>query len=296
MNLALSAIEQGLIYAVLAIGVYISYKILKISDLTVESSFPFGALLYARFAYMGTDPVIGTILVLVVGSLTGLLTALLHIGLKIEALLAGILSMTMLYSINLKINGDPNASLVGERTIFETSFTENELLNRIIILIAVVLIIKLLVDVFMKTEVGYLLVTTGDNKSLVKSLGQNSNLYVVLGLMLANGLVALSGALLAQANEFGDVTMGQSIIVDALASIIIGDTLLRRVNLKGTTRAIMGAIIYRGISALAIDLGFLPQDLKLVKGAIVVLFIAYNNGYAFVQTKRKMRGLEHARD
>ena len=289
MELALSALEQGLIYSVLAMGVFISYKILKVSDLTVESSFPFGALLFAKLITMGLNPIVATVLVFVIGTLTGLLTALLHIGLKVDALLAGILTMTMLYSVNLKINGYPNVSLVGEKLIFDFTITGNELLDKIIVLLIIIAIVKTIIDLFLKTEYGYLLITTGDNKTLVKSLGQNVNKYIVLGLMLANGLVALSGSLLAQSNSFADITMGQSIIVDALAAIIIGDTILRSKNLKGTTRAIIGAVIYRAIGAIAIDMGLIPQDLKLIKGIIVVLFIAYNNGYAKVQNKKKGR-------
>lgn len=286
MNLGLSAIEQGLIYSILAMGVYISYKILKISDLSVEGSFPFGALLFAKLASSGLDPVISTISIFLIGSIVGLMTALIHIGLKIEALLAGILTMTMMYSINLKLNGSPNVSLVNNSLLFDFSFTGNELLDRIIVLLFIVLLIKILIDTYLKTESGYMLITTGDNKSLVKTLGQSSNKYIIIGLMLANGLVALSGSLQAQSNRFADITMGQSIIVDALASIIIGDTIFRKLNLKGSTRAILGAIIYRIIGAIAIDRGLVPQDLKLVKGLIVILFIAYNNVYENIKNRR----------
>lgn len=289
MGLALSALEQGLIYSVLAMGVYISFKILKISDLTVESSFPFGALVFARFALTGVNPILSTMIVFLAGSLAGLITALIHLSLKIEAILAGILTMTMLYSINLKVNSKPNVSLSGEKILFSTVITGNELIDKIIVLIIIVSIIKIIIDTFLKTETGYLLITTGDNKSLVKSLGQSSKKYTILGLMLANGLVALSGSLLAQSNGFADITMGQSIIVDALAAIIIGDSLLRSKNIKGTTRAIIGAIIYRSIGAIAIDLGLVPQDLKLIKGVIVILFIAYNNGYEKFKNKWKYK-------
>ncbi|MDO5719006.1 MAG: ABC transporter permease [Tissierellia bacterium] len=280
MNLALTTIEQGLIYSVLAMGVYFTYKILDIADLSVEGSFPFGALLFAKLVSSGVDPIIGTILTFIIGTLTGLLTSALFISLRIKALLAGILTMTMLYSINLRLNGKPNISLTDQKLIFDYLNTGNKYIDKLIILIIIVAISKFLIDKFLKTEAGYLLVATGDNESLVRSLGESSNKYKIMGLMISNGLVALSGALLAQTNKFADITMGVSIIVAALASIIIGDTIFRHRKLRGTTRAIIGAIIYRIIGTIALKIGLSPQDLRLINGLIVVVFIAYNNFYS----------------
>ncbi len=289
MNLALTTLEQGLIYSVLAMGVYFSYKILDIADLSVEGSFPFGALLFAKFASMGLDPLIGTILTFLIGTLTGLLTASLFISLRIKELLAGILTMTMLYSINLRLNGKPNVSIPNEKLIFNYLSTGNKYIDKIVILLIIVIIAKLVIDRFLQTESGYMLIATGDNESLVKSLGENSNKYKIIGLMISNALVALSGALMAQANKFADITMGVSIIVAALASIIIGDTIFRNKNLKGSTRAIIGAVIYRIIGTVALKMGLSPQDLRLVNGLIVVVFIAYNNAYAGFLAKRLLR-------
>ncbi|NMB09285.1 MAG: ABC transporter permease, partial [Tissierellia bacterium] len=243
--------------------------------------------LFAKLATSGMNPIISCLIVFVVGTFTGLLTALLHIKLKIEALLAGILSMTILYSINLRINGKPNVPLSGAKSIFDINISGNSYVDKIIVVFVLVMIIKFVLDWFLKTETGYLVIATGDNKSLVRSLGENSNKYIIIGLMLSNGLIALSGALLAQSSGFADITMGVSIIVVALASIIIGDTIFRDDVVKGTTKVIIGAIIYKIIGAIALKLGLKPTDFRMVNGIIVVLFIAYNNLQSGFLAKRK---------
>ncbi|NLY45814.1 MAG: ABC transporter permease [Tissierella sp.] len=271
MKLLLTSVEQGLIFAVLAMGVFLTYKILDIADLSVEGTFPFGAFLFARFVSSGINPILSTFLAFCLGSLAGLLTTTLFTRLKIKPILAGILTMTILYSVNLKINGKSNIPLFSYGSIYDLGST-------LLILIIIVLIVKILLDLFLKTETGYLLIATGDNEVLVKSLGENSNKYKLIGLMLANGLVALSGALMAQHQGFVDITMGAGIIVVALASIIIGDTIKKNSNiLKNTTRAIIGAIIYKIIGGIAIDLGLNPNDLRAINAIIVIVFIAYNN-------------------
>ena len=270
-SLVMTSIEQGLIFAVLAIGVFLTYKVLDISDLSVEGTFPMGAFVFAKLISMGIDPITSTLMGFVFGSLAGLLTALLYIKLKIQPLLASILTMTILYSVNLRINGRANIPLFSYDSIFDIG-------PSLIVLIVIVLIIKIVLDQFLKTEAGYLLIATGDNETLVKSLGVDSNKYKLIGLMLANGFVGLSGALMAQMQGFADITMGSSIIVVALASIIIGDTIRKSSNkIKGTTRAILGAIAYKIIGGIAIDLGLSPTDLKAISAIIVIVFIAYNN-------------------
>ena len=239
ISLLVTSIEQGLIFAVLAMGVFLTYKVLDLSDLSVEGTFPLGAFIFARFISMGADPITSTLLAFAFGSLAGLMTSMLFIKLKIKPLLAGILTMTMLYSVNLRINGKGNIPLFSYGSVFDLG-------SSFLVLAVIVLVIKVLLDIFLKTETGYLLIATGDNESLVRALGQSSNKYKIIGLMIANGLVALSGALMAQINGFVDITMGNSIIVVALASIIIGDTIRKSSSfLKGTTRAIIGAIIYK---------------------------------------------------
>lgn len=270
-SLIMTSLEQGLIFAILAMGVFLTYKILDIADLSVEGTFPFGAFIFARFITMGVDPLVSTLLAFCFGTLAGLMTSVLFIKLKIKPLLAGILTMTMLYSINLRINGKANIPLFKFDSVFDLG-------PSLLVLLVMVLLIKVLLDQFLKTETGYLLIATGDNESLVRSLGANSNKYKIIGLMLANGLVALSGALMAQMQGFVDITMGSSIIVVALASIIIGDTIRKNSNiLNNTTRAILGAVIYKIMGGIAIDLGLAPTDLKAISATIVIVFIAYNN-------------------
>lgn len=282
-SLIITSIEQGLIFAVLAIGVLLTYKILDIADLSVEGTFPLGAFVFAKFISMGINPIISTLLAFIAGSLGGLLTAILFTKLRIKPLLSGILTMTILHSVNLRINGKSNIPLFSYDSIFD-------LANSLLILIIIVLFLKIIMDSFLKTETGYLLIATGDNEALVKSLGQSSNKYKIIGLMLSNGLIALSGALMAQIQGFADITMGSSIIVVALASIIIGDTIIKSSDkLKHTTRAITGAVIYKIIWGIAIEYGLQPGDLKAVSAIIVIGFLSYNNFFGDVinLTKRK---------
>lgn len=295
MNLALATLEQGLIYAILAMGVYISFKILNTPDMTVEGSFPFGALITASLLLRGVHPVVATLIAMVLGVIPGMISAILAIKLKIMELLAGILTMTMMYSINLRLNGKPNVPFTKSENIFSLIDLGNSYLNKIVILLVVVILLKILLDRFFKTKMGYMLITTGDNETLVKALGESANKYKILGLGLANGLVALSGSLFAQSLKFGDTQMGIGVLVIALASIIIGDTLFRERNISGTTRAIMGAVIYKVIGTLAIEAGLSPHDLKLTNGIIVIGFIAYNNSYAHIK-KQFTGGRKDAED
>jgi len=270
-SLIITSIEQGLIFAVLAMGIFITYKILDMADLSVEGTFPFGAFIFAKLVSTGVNPFISTILAFGIGSLAGLMTAVLFIKLKIKPLLAGILTMTTLYSINLRINGKSNIPLFNFESVFDIG-------PALLILVVTVMAIKITLDQFLKTEIGYLLIATGDNESLVKSLGANSNKFKTIGLMLSNGLIAFSGALMAQYQGFADISMGTGIIVIGLASIIIGDTIKKDSSIfNSTTRAILGAIIYKIIGGIAIDLGLSPNDLKAISAIIVILFIAYNN-------------------
>ncbi|MGO1580671.1 MAG: ABC transporter permease [Peptoniphilaceae bacterium] len=274
VSVLISSLEMGLIFSVLAMGVMLTYKVLDIADLSVEGTFPLGAFVFAFTIIKGIDPFISSLIAFIAGLVAGLITFLLYKKLKIEAILAGILTMTMLYSINLRITGSPNITLYD----YDSIFTKLGFANKLLVLLVIVIIIKLILDTYFKTEKGYLLIVTGDNESLVKSLGKNPDFYTMLGLMLANGLVALSGSLMSQYQGFVDAQMGASIIVNALASIIIGDSFLKsNKNIKLTSRAIIGAIIYRIISGLALYAGLNPSDLKLITALIVIIFIIYNN-------------------
>ncbi|MGM0396967.1 MAG: ABC transporter permease [Bacillota bacterium] len=284
-TLIITSLEQGLIFAVLAMGVTLTYKILDIADLSVEGTFPLGAFVFAKFMMAGFSPITSSMLAFGYGTAAGLVTALLFVKLKIRPLLAGILTMTMLYSFNLRLNGKANIPLFKYDTLFSD-------ISALVLMVAVVAGVKILLDLFLKTEIGYLLIATGDNEALVRSLGENSNKYKIIGLMLANGLVALSGALMAQYQGFVDITMGASIIVVALASIIIGETVRKSSSfLNLTWRAIIGAVSYKLIGGFAIDLGMSPTDLRAISAIIVIVFITYNNfSSPFVKSIKKQGG------
>lgn len=283
-SLIITSLEQGLIFSILAMGVFITYKILDIADLSVEGTFPFGAFIFAKFMYMGVNPIISTLMAFIFGSLAGLLTSILFTKLKIKPLLSGILTMTILYSINLRTNGKANIPLFSYDSIFDFNST-------LVVLIIIVLFVKIILDQFLKTETGYLLIVTGDNESFIKALGKNSNMYKTMGMMIANGLVALSGALASQFQGFVDITMGSSIIVVALASIIIGDTINKDSNkIKNTTRAILGAIIYKFIEGIVLDLGLEPTDFKAISAIIVIIFISYNNFLVDILSFNRRKG------
>ncbi|WP_326907476.1 ABC transporter permease [Sedimentibacter sp. MB31-C6] len=283
-TLLLTSIEQGLIFSILAIGMMITFKILNFADMSVEGTFPMGAFVFAKFITAGMSPITSTILAFLLGTLAGLITYTLNIKLKIKALLSGILTMTILYSVNLRLNGKSNIGLFNYSSIFDG-------MEVVIVLVLVVVAVKTLMDMFLKTEVGYLLIATGDNETLVKSLGEDSNKYKLIGLMLSNGLVSLSGALMAQYQGFAEITMGTGIIVVAIASVIVGDTMFKKLKLKNTTRAIIGAVIYKFIGAVAIDLGLEPTDLKAINAIIVIGFLSYNTFSLDIKniTKRKVK-------
>ncbi len=272
LSMFLISLEQGLIFAVLALGVYITYKILDFPDLSVEGSFPAGAFAFAKLVTSGASLWAGLLGSLFIGALTGLITSLIFSRLRIKPLLSGILTLTLMYSVNLRINGKSNVPLFSTPTLFR-----GDILTNIVILAVIVLILKLLMDRFFRSQVGYMLLATGDNEVLVAGLGENVDTFKTVGLMISNALVALSGAIMAQNVRFADINMGASIIVIALASIIIGDTFMKNSRkIKGTTRAIYGALIYKMIGGAALYLGLAPTDLKAVNALIVIAFIAYN--------------------
>lgn len=296
MNLVLTTLEQGFIYGILAMGVYLSFKILNIPDMSVEGTFPLGALFSSFLLLKGVNPILATFLTIFVGIIPGIISALLSIKLKIIPILAGILTMTMLYSVNLRINGSPNVPITKADRIFDIISTGNSYVDKILILLSIVIVVKILIDWFLSTKMGYMLITTGDNEDLVKALGESPEKYKIIGLALANGLVALSGALFAQSMRVADSQMGVGSLVTALASIIIGDTLFRTKKIKGTNRAVLGAIIYKIIGTLAIEMGLNPHDLKLINGLIVIIFIAYNNSYGKIFVQVKKLGGKYARN
>ncbi|WP_188455105.1 ABC transporter permease [Virgibacillus oceani] len=289
------AVESGVIYALMALGVYLTFRVLDFPDLTVDGSFVTGASVAAISIMNGIPPIIATLFAAIAGFIAGCVTGLLHTKGKINALLSGILMMTALYSINLRIMGQPTSSLLNEPTVFTQlesvwaktgidsffngilSFFGAEQLpatwSIVCLMIVVTLVIKLVTDYYLKTEVGLALRAIGDNKKMIRSLSANTDTLTIVGVGLSNGLVALSGGLIAQNGGFADVNMGIGMIVIGLASVIIGEALFSTKTIGRATLAVIGgAIIYRIIVTLALEVEFLDTgDMKLITALIVIV-------------------------
>ena len=263
-----ATIEQSLIFAIMVLGVYISFRILNFPDMTVDGTFPLGAAISAKLLTLGVNPYLTLLVALVSGAAAGAITGLIHVKLKVKDLLAGILVMTALYSVNLRVMGKSNIPLFEEDNIFNTEY------SMMITIVVLILISKFILDYLLKTKFGFALKALGDNENLIVSLGLNEEKYKIYGLMIANAFVAFSGAVLAQYQGFADVGMGTGIIVIGLASIIIGDTLFgKRRRLAGTTIVIIGSILYRGVIAVTLSMGMDASDLKLITSVIVIVIL-----------------------
>lgn len=283
MNLALmGAIEQGLLFGILALGVYLTFRILNVPDLTVDGSFALGGAVAAKLIIDGYNPFIATAIAFVVGCLAGAFTGVLHTKGKVNALLAGILTMIALYSVNLRIMGKANLPLLREETLLTYTkalgipnlvISGVTLLTGVAIVFAVgVLILKLIIDWFLHTDLGLDLRATGDNPKMIRSFGVNTDSTTIIGLSLSNGLVAVSGAWLAQFQGFADVGMGIGMIVIGLASVIVGEVLFGSSSIFRVTLAVIGgSIVYRLVIALALQAGLDPSDLKLITALIVIV-------------------------
>lgn len=285
MDVLINILEQGLLFSLVSIGVYITYKILDFPDLSVDATFPLGAAISATLLVNGINPWITIIAATLCGALAGGVTAFLHVKLKITNLMAGILVMIGLYSINLRIMGKANVPLLTTKNLFGSA------VPRIVIILIAVVIVKILLDVYLKTKSGFLLRAVGDNEQVVSSLGVNKDLVKVIGLMISNGLVALAGALTAQYQGFSDVGMGTGTVVMGLAAVIIGTSLFERISfMKVTTLSILGAIIYKGAIAIVLKLGLNANDLKLMTAIIVVIALCSNNGVFKFKKKKTIIG------
>ncbi|MDR7316563.1 ABC transporter permease [Brevibacillus nitrificans] len=283
MNLAImGAIEQGLLFGILALGVYLTFRILNVPDLTVDGSFALGGAIAAKFIIDGTNPYLATLLAFVVGGVAGAFTGVLHTKGKVNALLAGILTMIALYSINLRIMGKANLPLLREDTLFtyvKDLSVPNLAVGGVTILTGVaivflvgVLVLKLAIDWFLHTDLGLDLRATGDNPKMIRSFGVNTDTTTIVGLALSNGLVAVSGAWVAQYQGFADVGMGIGMIVIGLASVIVGEVLFGSSSIFRVTLAvILGSIVYRLVIALALQAGLNPSDMKLITALIVII-------------------------
>ena len=280
INLLLHALEQGLVFGIMVLGVFITYKILDFPDLTVEGTFPLGAAVAAKVIFSGGDPLWGTFLAIIAGSLAGLITGLLHTKLKLTNLLSGILTMTLLYSLNLRIMGRPNIPLLGKVTLLEEikNFFPNLSMDYLIpfFFLFIVIIIKFILDYFLSTEIGLTIIATGDNEQMIRSLGVNTDFTKIVGLCLSNALVGLSGALFAQYSGFADVNMGLGTVVSGLACVIIGISIIKIPTIFWRTIAVLvGSLIYRFLMIVALrygySLGFKPGDLKLISVLLVII-------------------------
>lgn len=273
------AISQGLLWSIMAIGIYITYRILDISDLTSEGSFALGAATLASLTVSGAHPLLALLLSAIAGGIAGLITGLMHIKLKIPTLLAGILSMTGIYSINLRIMGKANVSLNNQETILSTVADFLGLAKErdaaLIVGLFFSIIVILLLYLLLNTELGYAIRATGTNENMIRASGVNTNFTKVLGLMIGNALIALSGGLVCQYNGYADVAMGIGAIVIGLASVIIGEVFFGKnkifLSLLGV---IIGSIIYRIIVALVLRAGFPANDMRLFTAILVAIAIS----------------------
>lgn len=283
----LGILEQGLIYGILALGLLITYRILDFPDLTVDSSFPLGAAVSAVLTLNGMPPALTLLCGMLAGALAGLVTGFIHVKCKVRDLLSGIITMTALYSINLRIAGKANVPIFSADTLFRNEFTRAlpawiSDYSTVILILLITLATKLLLDLYLKTKAGYILRAAGDNASVVTTLAKDQGSVKIVGLMIANALVALAGAVMCQQQRFFDISMGTGTMVIGLASVIIGTNLFKNFSfMKSTTMAIIGSILYKGCVSLAISLGMEATDMKLITAVLFLLILVAG------QAKRK---------
>ena len=280
LDMIIGTVTQGLIYALLSYGIYITYKILDFPDLTVDGSFPLGAAVTAVFLVKGFDPYLTLLIAMAAGALAGLATGLIHVRLKVRDLLAGIITMTALFSINLQIGGSNLSVERGIDTIFTAPptmllFGSVPLMYRkLIVAFILALIFKLLLDAYLNTKSGMLLRAVGDNSALVTSLAKDNGRVKILGLVLANALVALAGAIVCQEQRSFSATMGTGQMIFGLATVIIVTTLFRKLDfVKGTTAVVIGSILYKACIQIAIIAGLPANLLKLVTAVLFLIIL-----------------------
>ncbi len=266
-----SILEQSLILGVMVLGVYITYRVLDFPDLSADGTFPLGGSIAAILLVKGVSPTMALLAAAAGGALAGAVTGILHTKLKITNLLSGILVMTALYSVNLRIMGKSNIHLFSVTHMFSDTTVESK--TTLTLLLIVGLLITAMV-LFFKTKFGFILRALGDNENLVISLGVNEKRLKIVGLALGNSLIAISGALFAQYQGFADVGMGVGIIIIGLASIILGELVCNKLKwLSPLVMIIIGAILYRVIIVLSLNLGLQASDLKILTAVIIVLII-----------------------
>lgn len=293
-SILIGILEQGLIYGIMALGIYISYKILDFPDLSVDGTFPLGAAVTAALMLRGVNPWLCLPASAAAGCIAGMLTGFLHVKLKIKDLLAGILTMTALYSVNYRIAGAPNQFLMGYDTIFTMPEGIPQFISDyryLIVIFVLALLFKYVLDMYLSTKSGFLLRCAGDNESLLVTLAQNPGRVKIRGLAISNALVALSGSLACQRSMQFDITSGTGTMVMGLAAVIIGTTVFKKVCfMRLTSGVLLGMIIYKACITAAISSGMESSDTNLI---ITVLFVAtlLLNGF---RTKKRKGGLKNA--
>ena len=276
MELVLSTVAQGLLWAVLAIGLYITFRILDIADLSIEGTYPLGGAIAVMTITGGGSPILAILFAFLGGCVAGAVTGFLHTKLKIPALLAGILTMIGLYSINLRIMGRATTSILGEETVytfFESSMSKVS--ATLVVGLLATLVVWFFCYIFFGTELGAAIRATGDNPQMIRAQGVNTDITIILGLIISNGFVGITGALLSQSNGYADVNMGTGVLVTGLASIIIGEVLFGTRSFKNwLISVVLGSIVYRAVVAFVLWLGMNPNDLKLLTAVIVAVALA----------------------
>ncbi len=292
MALLLSVLEQGMIYGILALGIYITYKILDFPDLTVDGSFPFGAAITVRLISSVGIPAIWTLpLSFLGGALVGMITGVIHVKLKVRDLLSGIIMMTGLYTINLWVAGSGYVPIFNKETIFDNSLVNGICpsflmkLKTVLIIFLITMVAKYLLDWYMNTKSGFLLRAVGDNDSIVTSLGVDKGLVKIVGLSIANGLVSLSGCIYAQQQRSFEVSIGTGAMVIGLASVIIGTSLFQKVTvLRVTSSVIIGSVLYKACVALAMFTGIDANAIKLITAVLFLGILVISRDRKKVQS------------
>lgn len=284
LDLIISTLTQGFIYAMLSYGIYITYKILDFPDLTVDGSFPLGAAVTALLLVKGVNPYLTLLAALAVGAAAGFVTGFIHVRLKVRDLLAGIITMTALFSVNLQIAGSNLSVARSIDTIFTAAPTIalfgslTLIMRKLIVSLIIMLICKILLDLYFKTKSGFLLRAVGDNSALVTTLAKDMGRVKIIGLVISNALVALSGAVVCHEQRSFSAMMGTGQMVFGLAAVIIGTTLFRKMSfVKGTTAVIAGSVIYKACIQIAISLGLPANLLKLITAVLFLVILVIGN-------------------
>ena len=291
----ITAVELGLIYAIMALGVYLTFRILDFPDLTVDGSFTTGAAVASISIVNGINPFIATIFAFFIGGLAGVITGLLHTKGKIDGLLAGILTMIALYSINLRIMGKANTPLLGENTVL-SFMRENQLLGTwtsVGLMFAGCLVAVAVIVWFLRTDVGLAMRATGDNEEMIRSFGVSTDNQKILGLALSNGLVGFAGAIIAQFQGFADIGMGIGVILIGLASVIVGQAIFGQKFIWIAALAVVfGSVVYRLVIQLALNAGLEVNDMKLISAVLVVvaLILPQWKGFGKFANRIRIRG------